>query len=216
MWFHMAVGDCDTLTDTWATLTLPYWTDKKKDSKIQTSDPLLHTQSCTVTWVTWRGNPLMMYLWLTSYASLWRGKQVLLSVEEEQRGSEAQQCRKKASWGDTSGEPVETSADSKVFLMSLHHRAKRCPGVRIRTKTKFEKKQIYIYSREAVSTRPVAGMLTSVPTFFEGYTLILLCTIHIWKGAVSFWPVMSAVTVARWGSVRGQKSPPSLLFPQAL
>lgn len=139
----------------------------------------------------------MMYLWLTSYASLWHGKQVLLSVEEEQRGSEAQQCRKK---GLLRRHIWRTSRDLsrfQGFLMSLHHRAKRCPGLRIRTKTKFEKKQIYIYSREAVSTHPVAGTLTSVPTFFEGYTLILLCTIHIWKGAVSFGPVMSAVTVAR-------------------
>lgn len=62
---------------------------------------------------------------------------VLRKSKEAQRLNSAE---KKASWGDTSGEPVETSADSKVFLMSLHHRAKRCPGVRIRTKTKFEKK----------------------------------------------------------------------------
>lgn len=145
MWYHMAAGDCDTLTDTWATLTLPYWTDKKKDSKIQTSDPLLHTQSCTVTWATWRGNPLMMYLWLTSYASLWRGKQVLLSVEEEQRGSEAQQRRKKASWGDTSGEPVETSADSKVFLMSPSQ-SQKMPWSQDKNKNKIWKKTKFTFT----------------------------------------------------------------------
>lgn len=49
-------------------------------------------QSCTATQAIQRGNHVKMYLWLTSCARLWCGKEVLLSVNEERSGSGARQC----------------------------------------------------------------------------------------------------------------------------
>lgn len=130
-WHHTAVGDCNTLTATWAHSCYHTKLTKKKRLWSPNLGPtapytvLCHNKSYL------QGEPFdnvpladklcKSLAWEEGFAECWgRAKRLRSSTMQYL-------CRQKASWGDTSGEPVETSADSKAFLMSLHHEATRCP-----------------------------------------------------------------------------------------